>query len=424
MGCGPVVYVHNLALCQVQAGDKPMVVCASDRSAENRPPFDPVVAGIDGIPYVHLQNRPSHMHDKWNPLREAFDPTCAAAFEHVLKETNPDVVHVHNLVGLSFDVIAAATRFGARVVTSLHNYFPICSRDDLFFADAERCGGPLERSCSNCLGTVLGDDLYRERHRAAVEALNSCDVVLAVSNRVADIYAAQGVRRDRMAVDRIGSVAAEGLWRDVGASRVQAPASAQRPLRLVFFGTLTPRKGIVSFLQAVRLLEHPERVEAHIYGGAGPELVETLNAMIRTFSPAHASRLTFHGAFTQADLTAALAEVDVAVLPPRWDDNGPQTVFEALAAGLPVVGTRVGGIPDIVENGRNGLLVDEGDPGQLAAAIDRLAHDPALVARLRRGIEPPLTMEDHRANLERYYVAGERPCPVGPDPGAVPSIVS
>ena len=124
MGCGPVVYVHNLALCQVQAGHRPMVVCASDRSAENRPPFDPVVAGIDGIPYVHLQNRPSHMHDKWNPLREAHDPTCAAAFEHVLKETSPDVVHVHNLVGLSFDVIGAAKRFGARVVTSLHNYFP------------------------------------------------------------------------------------------------------------------------------------------------------------------------------------------------------------------------------------------------------------------------------------------------------------
>ena len=270
----------------------------------------------------------------------------------------------------------------------------------------------------------MGDDLYRERHRAAVEALNTCDVLLAVSRRVSDIYCAQGVRRDLLAVDRIGSVAAEQLWRDVGSSRVQTPQSVERPLRLVFFGTLTPRKGIVSFLQAMRLVQHPERVEAHIYGGAGPDLVETLNAMIRTFSPGHASRLTFHGAFTQADLTSALADVDVAVLPPRWDDNGPQTVFEALAAGLPVVGTRVGGIPDIVENGRNGLLVDEGDAGQLAAAIDRLAHDPALVARLRRGIEPPLTMEDHRANLERFYLAEGMSGPVGPDPGTVPATVS
>ncbi|HVC72030.1 MAG TPA: glycosyltransferase [Acidimicrobiales bacterium] len=405
MGCGPVVYVHNLALSQAQAGDKPMVVCASDRSVPGRPLFDPAVNGIDGIPYIHLQNRPSHMHDKWNPGREAFDPTCAAAFEHVLKETSPEVVHIHNLVGLSFDIIGAAKRYGARLVASLHNYFPICSRDDLFFADAERCDGPLERSCSNCLGTVLGDEHYRERHRVAVEALNTCDVLLAVSGRVADIYAAQGIDRRLLTVDRIGSVAAVELWREVGGARVPSPAPVGGPLRLVFFGTLTPRKGIVSFLQALRLVEHPERVEAHVHGSAAPDLVEPINALIRTFSPGHASRLTFHGAFSQADLPAVLAAADVAVLPPRWDDNGPQTVFEALAAGLPVIGTRVGGIPDIVENGRNGLLVDDGDPRQLAAAIDRLAHDPALVARLRRGINPPLSMDDHRVTLEGYYRA-------------------
>ena len=403
MGCGPVIYVHNLALSQARAGDRPMVVCASDRSVEGRPLFDPVVAGIDGIPYVHLQNRPLLMHDRWDPLREASDPNCVAAFEHVLKETAPDVVHIHNLVGLSFDVIAAARRFGARIVTSLHNYFPICSRDDLFFADAERCEGPLERSCSNCLGTVLGDDLYRERHQAGVDALNDSDVLLAVSTRVAEIYAAQGVDRDLIVVDRIGSVTAEGLWRDAGMARVAAPPAPGGPLRLVFFGSLTARKGVVSFLQAMRLVTAPDRVEAHVYGAAAPDLVETMTAMMRSFPPANASRITFHGGFTQTDLSAALAAMDVAVLPPRWDDNGPQTVLEAQAAGLPVVATRVGGIPDMIENGVNGLLVDEGDPGQLAGAIDRLAKDPALVARLRRGIMPPLTMEDHRISLNGYY---------------------
>jgi glycosyltransferase involved in cell wall biosynthesis len=403
LGCGPVIYVHTLALAQVAAGDRAMVVCASDRSTEGRPLFDPAVAGIDGVPYVHLQNRPVHMHDFWDPMREALDPRCTAAFEHVLKETTPDVVHIHNLVGLSFDIIGAARRYGARVVTSLHNYFPICSRDDLFFADAERCAGPLERSCSSCLGTGLGDDPYRERHRAAVEALNSCDVLLAVSDRVAEIYVAQGVDPDLLTVDRIGSVTAENLWRDVGQTRVESRAAVSGPLRLVFFGSLAPRKGIISFLQAVRLVAQPERVEAHIYGATAPDVVEKINAMMRTFAPACASRLHFHGGFTQSDLARALGEADVAVLPPRWDDNGPQTVFEAQAAGLPVVATRVGGIPDVIHDGKNGLLVEDGDPAALAGAIDRLARDPALVARLRQGIAPPLTMEDHRTALAKYY---------------------
>ncbi len=140
LGCGPVIYVHNLALAQARAGDRPMVVCASDRSVEGRPLFDPVVAGIDSIPYVHLQNRPLLMHDRWDPQREASDPNCVAAFEHVLKETAPDVVHVHNLVGLSFDVIADGQAVRGPGRDRAAQLFPggVQTADDLFFADAER----------------------------------------------------------------------------------------------------------------------------------------------------------------------------------------------------------------------------------------------------------------------------------------------
>jgi len=403
LGCGPVVYVHHLAQAQARAGHEVAVVCASDRQAEGRPAYEPKALVIEGLPYVHLQNRPAHMHDLWNPERDISDPRCAEALAYVLAELTPDVVHVHNLVGLSFDVIESARAAGATVVASLHNYFTLCPRDDLFFANVERCEGAAVRSCSSCLGTGLGDDPYRRRHQAGVEALNRCDVVLAVSDRVAEIYRHQGVDPERLVVDRIGSVAAEELWRTVGEDRVGADEPPGDPLRLVFFGSLTPRKGIVAFLQALRLLEHPERVRARVHGGAAPDVVETIMTVVGTFSPAHAGRLEFRGAFGQPDLAGMLGDADVAVLPPRWEDNGPQTVMEAQAAGLPVVATRVGGIPDVIEDGRNGLLVDEGDPRHLAAAIDRLSGDPDLVRRLRGGITAPLTMDAHRLALDALY---------------------
>jgi len=413
IGCGPVVYVHTLAMAQAAAGHQVVIACASDQAAEGRPMFDPDVSMVEGVPYVHLRNRRVHMHDMWNPLSEAIDPQCAAAFEQVLLSIDPDVVHFHNLVGLSFDIVGVARNTGARLVASLHNYFPICSRDDLFFANAERCDGPRARSCSNCLGTELGDEAYHERHRLGVAALNTCDRILAVSRRVAEIYAAQGVNRELLAVDRIGSVAAEELWRDVGELRSRSGTPPEGPVRLTFFGGVTPRKGIITFLQAIRKVARPEQITANVYGGIGSELVDPIQSVIKSMSPLHASRLAFHGGFSQSDLPQILSNTDVAVLPPRWEDNGPQTVMEALAAGVPVLGTRVGGLPDMVQDGRNGLLFDDGDPAQLAAGIDRLTQDPQLIGVLRQGIEPPVTMDAHQRSLERHY---RQPGPARPAP--------
>jgi len=415
LGCGPVVYVHHLALAQKEAGDHVVVACASDQRADGRPAYDPAVAGVDGIPYVHLRNRPVHMHDWWHPEREASDPQCAAAIEHVVREVGPDVVHVHNVVGLSFDVLRVAQRLGSRVVVSLHNYLPICSRDNLFFADAERCEGPMARSCSRCLGTMIGDDAYRARLQAAVDALNGCDRLLAVSARVAELYAAQGVRPELLVVDHIASPAAGRLWDEIGRERVRRAANGAAatphdpgtktvpPLRLVFFGALTRHKGVMTLLQAVRHLARPELVDVHIYGWVDQADVPVLQAAIETCSPRHAGRLHFEGPFTQDSLRQSLPSMDVAVLTPRWDDNGPQTVMEALGAGLPVVATRVGGIPDFVHHGENGLLVEEGDAAALAAALDRLASDRHLVEQLRAGIDAPISMATHVESLAGHY---------------------
>lgn len=403
MGCGPVVYVHTLALAQREAGDTVVVLAASDQIAEGRPPYDPAVIAVDGIPYVLFRNRPVPEHDPWNPRREMNDLACRRAVEHVIRETRPNVVHIHNLVGLSFDVIEAAKDSGARVVMSLHNYFPLCSRDDLFFANVEHCSGPQNRSCSRCLGTMLGDSIYRERHRVAVDLLNQCDVLLAVSTRVAEIYRQHGVESDRLVVDRIGSHTASRLWNTFGQRRVIDAGEPSSPLQLTFFGSPIPRKGLGTLLQAVGHLRHPDLVAVHVLGNPPSAEAEHLARGIRSLPPRHAQRLTFHGAYNQGMLDDFLARMDVAVLPARWEDNGPQTVLESFGAGVPVIGTRMGGITDMVRHESNGLLVPEGDPVALAKAIDRLVEDPALVVQLRSGINPPVTIDDHRVTLATYY---------------------
>ena len=72
---------------------------------------------------------------------------------------------------------------------------------------------------------------------------------------------------------------------------------------------------------------------------------------------------------------------------PSWAEGLPNSVLEAMAARLPVVATKVGGIPELIEDGVNGLLVPPKDPSALATAINRLLEDPALADKLAQGAQ-------------------------------------
>src|SRR5262249_3133206 len=114
------------------------------------------------------------------------------------------------------------------------------------------------------------------------------------------------------------------------------------------------------------------------------------------------------GAFSHEELAERLAGVDVAVVPSLWWDCAPLVVAECKAGGVPVLAARMGGIPDFVTDGVDGLLFQGRDTGDLAAALARLATEEGLLERLQAGIEPPRTFGEYVDELERYY-AGERP---------------
>src|SRR4029450_3171936 len=92
-------------------------------------------------------------------------------------------------------------------------------------------------------------------------------------------------------------------------------------------------------------------------------------------------RVRFLGTGTRSDVVRLFRAADVALLTSAWE-NLPHTVLEALAAGTPVVATAVGGVPEVVREGENGLLVPAGDVAAIAGAIDRLSRDEDLRATL------------------------------------------
>ena len=90
-------------------------------------------------------------------------------------------------------------------------------------------------------------------------------------------------------------------------------------------------------------------------------------------------------------------------MPSVWWDNGPQTVFEFNACNVPVLGARLGGIPDFVEDGVNGFLFRGNDRFDMAETLVRLLRDPTVLDRVRGRVRPPKGIDTHAVELERVY---------------------
>jgi len=166
---------------------------------------------------------------------------------------------------------------------------------------------------------------------------------------------------------------------------------------LTFVGRLAPPKDLLTLLEAVKKL--PESVLLVIGDG---ELRPQVERSIRELGLVDRVRLLGQ----RSDIPQILAASDIFVLSSRWEGL-PYTIIEAMMAGLPVVATRVGGVPELVEDGVTGFLVPPRDPDALAEALQKLIADPELRRRMgRAGREKALkefTLDRMLRETERVY---------------------
>lgn len=141
---------------------------------------------------------------------------------------------------------------------------------------------------------------------------------------------------------------------------------------LVYAGVLIPRKGLHLLLEAFARLERPRHARAQLHLLGHPENAHYAGELAKQAQALGiASRVHFHGAVSQADLAAYFAGARAMVLPSLSEGLG-RVVLEAMLTGTPVIGSRVGGIPDLIQDGENGFLVEAGDVAALTAALERI----------------------------------------------------
>ena len=242
---------------------------------------------------------------------------------------------------------------------------------------------------------------YGQRRLSMVEMLNSCDRVLAVSDFVRRRFVAAGVREDRISTMHIGTMMntivkrhADLLW-DPPAFDPARP----RPITLVFIGFNSFYKGLHMFADALELLTPEYLQHLHIFLYATGH---NFDWRFRRFEHRLAG-LTTHPGYGAWDVPWIMGGKDLAIVPSVWWDNAPQTVFEALACGVPVLGANLGGIPDFVKDGHNGLLFRGNNRFDLARVLAGVIRNPRQLETLRRNVRPPKDIADHAGELSRLY---------------------
>lgn len=289
--------------------------------------------------------------------------------EH-LRAHAAQVGHVHNWFPVfSPAVYDAHHDLGIPVVQTLHNYRLSCA------AGTHLRGG---RDCGDCSsrdrraavrhgcyrGSRLGSEVWRRTIEAGFASgrFAGVDAYVAPSQAVARAHVALGLPAERIHVIPHGC---PDPWERAGPPPVD-PASG-----CLFVGRLSDEKGVPVLLEACRGLPTPLRVV-----GTGP-LADPLRALAQ-----ERSTVTFAGEVPPAEVPAQLAEAAVVVMPHTWREPFGLIAVEALAAGRPVIASRLGGPAEIVEDGVSGLLVPPGDPHALRAAIDGLLGDPDRLAAM------------------------------------------
>ncbi|MUL35824.1 glycosyltransferase [Gloeocapsopsis dulcis] len=364
-------------------------------------------------------------------------------FAHWLKEQKADIYHQHQWTpkcGLPH--LRLAKELGMATVVSIRLPNPVCQRETLMLNGQEVCDGKIDRvRCSHCCGVSreISDTVIKRlahtplsisnlasgllyqlkkapaplnttatalltpvsvpayvvaRRRGLLEMAEFADRIVTLSERLYETLLLNGVPQEKLIICKTGVP-------DVFLTSAQnVKKIPNKNLRVIFLGRWNRNKGLHILVEAVKSLPPDLPIELTIYGSAVDD-ERYRQKIIQSIK--NEPRIRIAETLTREELPSVLATYDILALPAQWFDVRPMSILEAHTAKLPVLGSDVGGVNELIKHNVDGLLLPPTDVQAWAEAFARLSEDPNLLDKLRQGIQPVRTMSMEAADTVTLY---------------------
>ena len=298
----------------------------------------------------YFREKPIWMRALWHAI-DIWNPHSYAVVRNILKREKPDLVHSHCLRALSPSVISALGSLGIPHIHTLYSYELLSPWGNLI-----RGGKIIEKPGMLGLPYLRLNRLFTKNVHA----------VTAETQFVLDLHSKYGFFKKAKKYVIPGSFAI---------SDNRKSSKDYRTLKILFVGEVSEHKGIHVLLDAFTALNEPD-VQLHIVG-RGPLAQRVLNLASQD------SRIKYYGYVPQGEsLWELYSKANLLVIPSIWFEPFGGVSIEAFSFGTPVIASAIGGIPEIVEDGYNGLLVKPGDMEDLSRTLKKVLSDIELLKKL------------------------------------------
>lgn len=328
-------------------------------------------AGLHNFYWHFTQTKPNRLLRLGWHYRDRYNGSMRQHVREVISRERPDLVLCNNLTGWSVSAWDEVTAAGLPIVQVLHDLYLLCPKDTMFSK-----GRSCVQQCGLC-------SAFRRNHGAASRQVAA---VIGVSRFVLERVCSQGYFSQAS-----HHVVHNATTASPSAAATPRPSHSEQ-LRFGYIGTLSENKGVGWLIEQFQALSINATLT--IAGTGKLDYEAQLQAM------ADASKVRFVG-YQPAD--AFMNTIDVLVVPSMWAEPFGLVAIEGCARHLPVIATRMGGLPEIIQDNVNGLLCSPDDPDSLGRTMLRLYLDTELRRRLSKQAHASVaSLLDMERMLDQY----------------------